>query len=72
MTQTLSTRDLEDFYDALAEAIDRAGDKSPLFLAKLALKLALEVGDLKAVLHALEAASTDLVAVAPSAAQDGS
>ncbi len=60
MTSSLTTRELEDFYDALAEAIDSAGDKSPLFLAKLALKLALDVGDLKTLMTALQVASADL------------
>jgi Protein of unknown function (DUF2783) len=68
MTPSLTTRELEDFYDALAEAIDRAGDKSPLFLAKLALKLALDVGDPKILMAALQVASQDLTG--PAAAAD--
>lgn len=53
--------DLERFYDELAEAVDRAGpDKSPLFLAKLALLLGAEVGDLALLRRAMAASLEDL------------
>jgi hypothetical protein len=46
MTTTLSTADLEQLYDRLAEAIDAAGpDKAPLLLTKLALLAAERIGD---------------------------
>lgn len=67
MTPSLTTRELEDFYDALAEAVDQAGDKSPLFLAKLALKLALDVGDMKTLMTALQVAAEDLTPTAEGA-----
>lgn len=60
-TETIALRDLEDFYDLLAESIDRAGaEKSSLFLAKLALQLASEVKDPARLRHALEVALLDL------------
>jgi hypothetical protein len=40
----LSTADLEQVYDRLAEAIDQAQDHSELMLVKLALLLARELG----------------------------
>lgn len=46
MSTTLSTADLEQLYDRLAEAIDTAGpDKTPLLLTKLALLAAERIGD---------------------------
>ncbi len=43
---TLPLADLEDIYDELAEAIDRVGPaQEPVFLAKLALMLAHQLGD---------------------------
>lgn len=57
----LSIADLESVYDALAQAIDRVpADRSPLFLTKLALLLAREVGDRERVTRAVEAALADL------------
>jgi hypothetical protein len=42
----LSFRDLEELYDQLAQAIDRAGpEQESIFLAKLVLRLAHEFGD---------------------------
>ena len=53
--------DLEAVYERLAAAIDQAGDdKSALFLAKLALVLADELGEREAVLAAIEACLADL------------
>ena len=52
---------LEETYDLIAEAIDKAGpDKQALFLAKLALALANMVGDPREVTRAVEAALRDL------------
>lgn len=57
----LTITDLEAVYDALAQAIDRVpADRSPLFLTKLALLLAQEVGDHGRVTRAIEAALRDL------------
>jgi hypothetical protein len=53
----LSTQALEDVYDAIAEAIDRAGAKERLgFLTRLSLTLANRVGEKEAVLAAIAAA----------------
>jgi len=58
---TLSTADLEQVYDNLAEGIDQAPQgKGELFLVKLALLLAREVGDRAVVVQQIEAALRDL------------
>ena len=56
----LSKPDLERCYDDIAEAIDAAGDKRELFLAKLAFVLADLVGDAEKVATAIAAARRDL------------
>ena len=57
----LSIADLEDVYDALAQAIDRAGEgRSELFLVKLALLQAQALGDVAQVRRSIEAALDDL------------
>lgn len=57
----LSLPALESTYDALAQAIDRAGaDKSELMLTKLVLLLAQELGDAPRVLALVETALADL------------
>lgn len=57
----LSTAEMEQVYDQIAEAIDRAGaEKTPLFLAKLSLALANLLGDRVLVSQAIEAALRDL------------
>ena len=57
----LPIADLEDVYDALAQAIDRAGEaRSELFLVKLALLQAHALGDAARVLTSIEAALADL------------
>lgn len=59
--ETIDLRDLEEFYDLLAESIDRATpEKASLFLAKLALQLASEVTDPVRLRHAVEVALQDL------------
>ncbi|MCF8480988.1 MAG: hypothetical protein K9H25_11195 [Rhodospirillum sp.] len=59
--KTVSTADLEQIYDHLAEAIDRAGlDKDRLFLAKLSLALSTMVADPARVAQAIEASLRDL------------
>ncbi|MEQ8344221.1 MAG: hypothetical protein RIB84_27400 [Sneathiellaceae bacterium] len=54
--------DMEEVYEALAVGIDKVGTAdAPLFLAKLALMLAHELGDREAALAAIEACQADLV-----------
>lgn len=54
--------DLEPVYEALAEGIDAVGPaEAPLFLAKLALMLAHELGDRDAALAAIQACQADLL-----------
>lgn len=60
MTATLPLPDLEQVYDELAEAIDRAGDHRELFLAKLALLLANELGDRRRLAALIATALADL------------
>lgn len=58
---SLSTEANERLYDALAEAIDRAGTKNEaLFLTKLSLLLANELGDETAVARMLSTASNEI------------
>jgi hypothetical protein len=57
----MSTIEIEQLYDLIAEGIDKAGpDKTGLFLAKLSLALANLLGDSKAVADAVLAAGRDL------------
>ncbi len=59
--KNLTTASLEQVYDVIADGIDRAGDaKAKLFLAKLCLALAAQVGDAAQVRQAAEAALRDL------------
>jgi hypothetical protein len=61
MADAIQLADLENFYDALAEHIDRATpEKAQLFLAKLALQLASEVKDPDKLRKALDVALLDL------------
>ncbi|WP_029000795.1 hypothetical protein [Azohydromonas australica] len=57
---TLDIAGLETVYDRLSTAIDAAGDKSELFLAKLALLNAQALGDAEVFLQQVEAALRDL------------
>ena len=58
---TASFDDLEAIYERLAEAIDKAGPgKSEVFLTKLVLALANEVGDAERVGTAIESCLLDL------------
>ena len=55
--------DVEVVYERLALGIDAAGaDAAPVFLAKVALLLAREVGDRDRVLHLIDEAARDLEA----------
>lgn len=56
----LSLPELEQVYDDIAEAVDRAGTQSERMLAKLALLLANELGDRARVSALLEIAQQDL------------
>ena len=59
--QALAIADLERVYDALALGIDQApAGKSELFLTKLALLLANEIGSFATFEQALRAALRDL------------
>lgn len=56
----IAIHELEQVYDALAEGIDRATpEKSELFLAKLALLLANEIGEAATVRRCIDAALRD-------------
>lgn len=60
-TTTLSLNDLETVYDALAQAIDRAGPrKAQLFLVKLALLNANALGHAATFTDHVQAALQDL------------
>lgn len=56
----MQVQDLEVIYDELAQQIDRAGDMSELFLAKLSLLLANQIGDKGLVLQLIESSAKDL------------
>ena len=56
----LPTPDNELLFDRLAQAVDAAGPRGPLLLAKFALLLANEVGDRARVDRALEEARRHL------------
>ncbi len=75
---TLDRPGIEDVYAILADAIDAVDpNHSRLFLAKLALLLAYECGDVAAVKDAVATASRDLEAppasgpCLPAASEDG-
>lgn len=57
---SLPLSDLEQVYDDLASAVDRAGEHSERFLAKLALLLAHELADAQRVAAHIDAALRDL------------
>jgi len=57
---TMTTADLEQVYDRLAQAIDAAGDKSELMLVKLALLSAQRLGDPGVFEGLIETAGRDL------------
>ena len=57
---TLPVDDLEALWERLALAVDEAGDRRELFLAKLALLLAERLGDRAAAEAAIAAALQDL------------
>lgn len=66
---TLPFDDLERLYESLARHIDRVGaDREALFLAKLVLLLAHEVGDGKVIERCVRSALADLPVPADGAA----
>ena len=61
VTAPMSTDDFEAYWEALADAIDRAGaDKAELFLAKLAVLLGRDTGDVARCRALIEDALEDL------------
>jgi len=59
--QTLDTASLEEIYRLLAEAVDRVGrDKESLFLTKLVMILANQLGDVEFVRSAIREAAEHL------------
>ena len=58
--EDLSVAELEVVYDVLAAAIDQAGDKSELFLVKLALMNANAIASAQAFQQHVQAALADL------------
>lgn len=61
MTAALTIAELEQVYDALAQAIDQAGpDHSEVFLTKLSLLMANALGDAAQVATLVDAALKDL------------
>jgi hypothetical protein len=61
MPDGLSENDLEIAYELIAAAVDRAGaERESLFLAKLALALANQLGDTDQVKEAIGMAESDL------------
>ena len=62
-SQPLSLADLEQVYDALAQAIDEAGPgHTELYLSKLSLLMANALGDAAQVLQLVQTALQDLSA----------
>ena len=61
MNKSMNEEELEKTYDAVAQAIDTAGEKKEaLFLGKLCLTLAYKLADLQQVEDAIAAALQDL------------
>ena len=61
MSDTLKFEGLEQVYDWLATAIDEAGpEKEALFLSKLCLTLAHNIGELSVIEDAIRIAQQDL------------
>lgn len=60
MNTCMPIQDLEAIYDELALKVDQAGERSELFLAKLSLLLANQIGNKDTVLAMIESAVQDL------------
>jgi hypothetical protein len=66
MTPRLPETDLEQAYDLIAAAIDRAGrEHESLFLAKLCLVLSTQMASLDSIVTAIRTAEQDLRDRAP-------
>ena len=66
MKNGLSEADLEQAYDLIAAAIDRAGPvKESLFLAKLSLALAAQMSSIDSIVEAIRVAEEDLGELPP-------
>jgi hypothetical protein len=66
MKNGLCEADLEQAYDLIATAIDRAGPaRESLFLAKLCLALAAQMTSLDSIIEAIRAAEEDLGELPP-------
>jgi hypothetical protein len=66
MNRTLSEANLEQAYDLIAAAIDRAGPgNESLFLAKLCLALGAQMTSIGSIIEAIQAAEEDLPAREP-------
>ena len=66
MKSGLSEADLEQAYDLIAAAIDRAGPaRESLFLAKLCLALGAQMTSIESIVEAIRAAEEDLERPAP-------
>ena len=66
MTPRLPDADLEQAYDLIAAAIDRAGrEYESLFLAKLCLALSTQMSSLESISAAIRTAEQDLRERAP-------
>lgn len=72
MTHGLSQSELEEAYDLIAEAIDRAGPQNEsLFLVKLCLALANDARDVAAVRRAVDIAMDETAAADPQGLSSG-
>lgn len=58
--------EMDTIYTSLAQAIDKAGSQSELFLAMLSLKLATDIDDSKAVERSNQSVLLDLQTHTPS------
>lgn len=58
--------EMDTIYTSLAQAIDKAGGQSELFLAMLSLKLATDIDDSKAVERSIQSVLLDLQTHTPS------
>lgn len=56
----LPAQDLEALWESLADAIDAAGDRDKVFLAKLVLLMAEEIADRDRIAELIRAAQADL------------
>ncbi len=60
MSDKLTFEELEQVYDLLAASVDAAGARRELFLCKLCMTLAHNIGDLSVIEEAIAIARADL------------